>query len=196
MRRDIEFNAEGARLRGWLYLPEGGKGRSPVVVMAHGFSGVKEMYLDAFAEVFAAAGVAALVFDHRGFGASEGTPRQEVDPWVQIRDYRHAITHATTLPELDGARVGVWGSSYSGGHAIVVGAIDRRVRCVVSQAMFVTGSRNIRRLVRADHMAGMQGMFNADRAARFAGGAPAMIPVVSEDPMGHCSLPTADSWAW
>ena len=82
MRRDVEFNAEGVKLRGWLYVPDGRKSPAPTVVMAHGFSAVKEMYLDRFAEVFSAAGLCALVFDHRGFGASEGSPRQEVDPWA------------------------------------------------------------------------------------------------------------------
>jgi fermentation-respiration switch protein FrsA (DUF1100 family) len=69
--------------------------------MAHGFSAVKEMYLDRFAEVFAEAGLGALVFDNRNFGASGGEPRQEIDPWEQVRDYRDAITFAERLPETD-----------------------------------------------------------------------------------------------
>src|SRR5919206_2771898 len=131
-RTDVEFNAEGTTLRGWLYRPDG-DGSVPGVVMAHGFSAVKEMYLDSFAEVFAGAGLAALVFDNRNFGASEGEPRQEIDPWAQVRDYRDAITYARTRPEVDPGRIGVWGSSYSGGHVLVVAAIDRRVRCAVAQ---------------------------------------------------------------
>jgi fermentation-respiration switch protein FrsA (DUF1100 family) len=83
--------------------------------MAHGFSAVKEMYLDKFAEVFAEAGLGALVFDNRNFGASGGEPRQEIDPWEQVRDYRDAITFVETLPETDADRIGIWGSSYSGG---------------------------------------------------------------------------------
>ena len=69
--------------------------------MAHGFSAVKEMYLDKYAETFAAAGLNALVFDNRNFGASDGEPRQEIDPVQQVRDYRHAITYADTLTEVD-----------------------------------------------------------------------------------------------
>ena len=76
MRRDIEFNAEGVTLRGWLYLPDGATEPVPTIVMAHGFSAVKEMYLDSFAEAFAAAGLGALVFDNRNFGASDGEPLQ------------------------------------------------------------------------------------------------------------------------
>jgi len=70
--------------------------------MAHGFSAVKEMYLDAYAE----AGLAALVFDNRNFGASDGEPRQEIDPWAQVRDYRDAITWVRTRSEVDAEDVG------------------------------------------------------------------------------------------
>ncbi len=91
-RRDIAFDAEGVTLRGWFYRAEQQPGPAPVIVMAHGFSAVKEMYLDAFAEVFVTAGLNVLVFDNRNFGASDGEPRQEIDPVAQVRDYRHAIT--------------------------------------------------------------------------------------------------------
>jgi fermentation-respiration switch protein FrsA (DUF1100 family) len=196
-RRDIEFDAEGVTLRGWLYSPDGAAGaRRPTVVMAHGFSAVKEMYLDAFAEAFAAAGLAALVFDNRGFGASDGEPRLEIDPWRQVRDYRHAITYARLRQELDPARIGVWGSSYSGGHGLVVGAIDRRVRAVAVQVPLVSGSRNVGRLVRPDVLAATRTMFEEDREARYLGKAPGMLKVVSDDPLEPCSLPTPDSYAW
>ena len=84
MRTDVEFDAEGVTLRGWFYRPDGSSDAVPTVVMAHGFSAVKEMYLDAYAERFTNAGLAALVFDNRNFGASEGEPRQEIDPWAQV----------------------------------------------------------------------------------------------------------------
>src|SRR5712692_10912242 len=182
MRQDIEFQAEGPRLRGWLDTPDTGTARVPTVVMAHGFSAVKEMYLDRFAEAIAAAGLAALVFDNRNFGASGGEPRQEIDPVQQVRDYRHAITWARTQPEVDRERIGVWGSSYSGGHVLAVGAIDRRVKCVVSQVPLVSGYRNVQRLIRADMFAPLRQQLDADREARFRGEAPMMIPVVTQDP--------------
>ncbi len=195
-RRDIEFGAEGVTLRGWFYPAEGPGGPGPTVVMAHGFSAVKEMYLDSFAEVFAAAGLNALVFDNRCFGASEGEPRQEIDPWAQVRDYRHAITYASTLPEVDPARIGIWGSSYSGGHVLVVAAIDRRVRAVVGQVPLISGHDNLRALVRADFIAGFRQQFDADRLARFRGEPAVMVPVVDKDPLAPSALPTADSWEW
>jgi fermentation-respiration switch protein FrsA (DUF1100 family) len=195
-RREIEFDAEGVTLRGWFFTAEGVSSSAPAVVMAHGFSAVKEMYLDRFAEVFAAAGLHALVFDNRNFGASDGEPRQEIDPWAQVRDYRHAITYASTLPEVDASRIGIWGSSYSGGHVLVVAAIDRRVKAAVSQVPLVSGHDNLRALVRSDFIAGFREMFDADRLARFEGKPPAMVPVVDSDPLAASALPTADSWQW
>jgi cephalosporin-C deacetylase-like acetyl esterase len=182
MRKDIQFKTEdGVTLRGWHYLPDSGRGKVPTIVMAHGFSAVKEMYLDRFAEAFAAAGLGSVVFDNRNFGASDGEPRQ-------VRDYRDAITYAETVKETDVDRIGIWGSSYSGGHVLVVGAIDRRVKCVVAQMPLASGHGNARRLIRADYLAGVQKLFEDDRRARMAGGAPGMIPV--EDPAAPSALPT------
>jgi len=178
MRKDIEINAEGTLLRGWLYTPEN-RGKAPAIVMAHGFSAVKEMYLDRFAEHFRAAGMAVVVFDNRNFGASGGEPRQEIDPWAQVRDYRHAITWARAQGTIDPERIGVWGSSYSGGHVLVVGAIDRRVKCVVSQVPLISGYRNVQRLVRPDFLGPLRAQLDADREARFRGEPPAMMPVVA-----------------
>jgi uncharacterized protein len=196
MREDIEFDAEGVTLRGWLYLPAGATGPVPTVVMAHGLSAVKEMHLDSFAEAFALGGLGALAFDNRNFGASGGEPRQEIDPWAQVRDYRHAITYAQTLAEVDSDRIGVWGSSYSGGHGLVLGAIDKRIKCVAVQVPLVSGFKNIQRLVRQDFIAPNRAAFDEDRAARFRGEPPGMVPVVDPDPMAVSALPTADSWEW
>ena len=197
MRKDIEFKTEdGLTLRSWHYVPDGRQGKAPTIVMAHGFSAVKEMYLDRFADAFAAAGFASLVFDNRNLGASEGEPRQEIDPWRQVRDYRDAITYAETLEETDAERLGIWGTSYSGGHVLVVGAVDRRVKCVVAQVPLVSGHDNVRRLIRADYLAGVQKLFVKDRRGRMAGKPPAMIPVVAEDQSAPSVLPTPDSWRW
>jgi fermentation-respiration switch protein FrsA (DUF1100 family) len=134
-RIDVELPAhDGTTLRGWLYGAHGrdAAGPGPGVVMAHGFSATKEMALDRYAEVFAAAGLTVLVYDHRGLGASDGEPRQVVDPWAQSRDYRAALTWFGERPEIDDARLGIWGSSYSGGEVMVVAAVDRRVRAVAA----------------------------------------------------------------
>ncbi len=193
MRRDIEFKTEdGITLRGWFYPAKGVKGPAPTVIMAHGFSAVKEMYLDDFAAFFAEEGIASLVYDHRNIGASDGTPRRHLDPRQQIDGYRDAITHAQTLAEVDPERIGIWGSSYSGGHVLVVGAIDRRVKCVVSQVPLISGLQSAQRFTRADHWKIVRAGFDADRAARMRGEAGARIPVTA--PEGEPSaLSTADS---
>jgi hypothetical protein len=193
MRKDIAFRAEdGTLLRGWHYRPAG-DGPFPAIVMAHGFSATKEMYLDDFAAAFAAAGFVVLVYDNRNLGASDGAPRGHIDPRQQVDDYRDAITYVVTLDEVDAGRIGIWGSSYSGGHVLEVAAIDRRVRCVVSQVPLVSGLENARRLIRADHWAALRAAFNADRAARLRGEPPQMLPVVGEHEGDPCALPTADS---
>jgi len=138
VRRDVEFEGHGGTLlRGWLYSPSRTTApASPGVVMAHGFSALKEMALDRYAEVFCQAGLAVLVYDHRGFGASDGEPRQKINPWAQARDYRYAITWLGCQPEVDSDRIGIWGSSYSGGEVIVVGSCDERVKAVVANVPF------------------------------------------------------------
>lgn len=125
MRNEIEFDADGTTLRGWLYLPQNEQGPFPAIVMAHGWGAVKELYLDIYAAELANAGFAVLLYDHRNFGASDGSPRQEIDPWPQIHDYRHAITLVGMREEIDRERIGIWGTSYSGGHVLVVAAVDR-----------------------------------------------------------------------
>lgn len=200
-REDVEFRAQGATLRGWFYPGDdtAGGGLNACVVLQHGFAAVKEMWLDRYAEVFAAAGLSCLVYDHPGFGASDpvpGTPRQEIDPWQQIRFVQHAITYASGRPDVDAERIGLWGSSYAAAHAYVTAAIDRRVKAVVGQVPAISGSQHFRELVRIDHWAGMDAMFAAERQALAHGGQPTMIPVVAEDPFAVSALPTPDSYAW
>lgn len=196
MRQDVEFKTEdGTRLRGWHFVPPGTTGKVATIVMAHGFSGTKELLLDRFAEAFTGAGFACLVYDHRNTGSSDGTPRQHIDPWQQVRDFRDAISFAETLPGTDAQRIGIWGSSYAGAHVIVVAAQDRRVRCAVSQVPLVSGHANFRRLVRADQIATMQQAFAEDRRRRMQGEPSQLLPVVA--PEGQPSaLPTPASYAW
>jgi len=132
MRSDVEFEGYGGTtLRGWWYAPSSPK---PVaaIAMAHGFSAVKEMALEAYAERFCAAGFGVLVYDHRNFGGSDGEPRQEIDPWGQVWDYRRALDWLEGRADVDSERLGLWGSSFSGGEAIIVAACDDRVRAVVA----------------------------------------------------------------
>jgi len=112
--------------------------------MAHGFSGVREQRLDAYAERFADAGMAVVVFDYRHFGSSSGEPRQLLDIRSQLADWRSAVAFARGLEGVDPDRVAVWGSSFSGGHVVAVAAGDERVAAVVSQAPFTDGLTALR----------------------------------------------------
>jgi len=194
MRTDVELATEdGTILRGWWFRHDAA-GTRPAIVMAHGFSATKEMYLDDFAEYFHDAGFEVLVYDNRGLGASDGPEPPEIDPWKQINDYRDAITWFSSQDGVDPARLGVWGSSYSGGHVLVVAALDRRVRCVVSQVPLVSGLENARRLIRSDHWEGLRATFDQDRQARLDGKAPMTMPVAwVESPDEPAVLPTQDT---
>src|SRR6516165_8643281 len=109
MRRDIEFPSQGDICRGWLITPEGGAPPYPAVVMGGGWCYVKEIVMPHYAKAIVAAGAAVLMFDYRHSGASEGEPRQLIDPAKQIEDFKSAVTFVSGLPEIDADNVGVWG---------------------------------------------------------------------------------------
>jgi uncharacterized protein len=195
----VEFDAEGVTLRGQFYPAAGAANPAPCVVMSHGWAGTTRHFIDDFAEVFAAAGLAVVLYDHRGWGQSgtaEGEPRHEIDPWRQIRDFQHAITYAQRRSDVDETRIGVWGTSFSAGHCFVLGAIDRRIRAVVGQAPFISGLREFQGFNRVDQEADAHRAFAADRQARAGGKAPTMIPVVTDDPSGVAGLPSTDAYEY
>lgn len=132
MRRDVTFSSEGADLRGWFYVPDS-KPPWPLVIMSHGFSATRHMTADEYAEVLHAAGLAVLLYDHRGFGDSDGEPRLQLNPWIQARGYRDAISYGRSLEGVDASRVAIWGDSFSGGVAVAVAGIDGRVAALVVQ---------------------------------------------------------------
>jgi dienelactone hydrolase len=144
-RRDETFDSGGRRCAAWVY-PSPGEGPRPCVVLAHGWTGVREQRLDAYAERFAADGMTAVVFDYRHFGASEGEPRQLLNIRRQLADWRAAVAFARSLPEVDSGRVALWGSSFSGGHVMEIAANDPQVAAVIAQVPFADGLRNLPRL--------------------------------------------------
>jgi hypothetical protein len=189
LREDVAFAAGGVTLRGTVFHPSTGAppastGPAATVVMAHGFGAVRAQYLDRFAARFTAAGLRVLAYDHRNFGDSDGRPRQDIDPWVQIRDFQHAISYARSRPDVDGRRLGVWGTSFSGGHVLVLGAIDPRIRAVVAQVPTISGSEAARRRVLPHLAPTVVAAQTADREAIYAGAPPQRRPL-TEDGSGH-----------
>jgi len=186
-RQDIVFNANGAMLGGWLYRPDGSAARHPAIVVSHGFSAVIAMGLDDFGQAFARAGFACLVYDHRNYGRSGGWPRNETDPWQQVEDMRAAISFLRSLPFVDRERIGLWGTSYSGGHALTVTALDRRVRCTVSMVPLVSGQRTFEAWVPEDRRARFLDRLASERDRRAEGVPPEVTPA---------ALPGSDTEAW
>jgi pimeloyl-ACP methyl ester carboxylesterase len=139
-RQDLAFASGGETCAAWLYRPPADAAAPvPCVVMAHGFSATRADGLPAYAERFAAAGLAVLLFDYRHFGDSTGEPRQLLDIGRQQEDYRAAIAFARTLEGVDAARIALFGSSFSGGHVVAVAAGDPSLAAVVAQAPFADG---------------------------------------------------------
>jgi pimeloyl-ACP methyl ester carboxylesterase len=186
---DSDFTSEGTRCAGTLYLPEAE--RPPVVVMAHGFGAESTFRLPAFAERFVSKGMAVYLFDYRNFGASDGEPRNLVNPFRHVADWGAAIEHARGLGEVDAGRLGLWGTSFSGGHALVAAAKFAPVSAVVSQVPFVDGVAvalgfKIRFVLEAT----VHALLDLARAAAFR--PPHCVPIV-EDPGKFGMMNTADS---
>ena len=139
---DATFPCQQARCDAELWLPAQAPGaRKPaVILMAHGFGATKEWGLPAFAERFVKAGFAVVRFDYRGFGKSGGQPRRVVDGQAHVKDWLSAIDAIRQRPDVDGQRLGIWGTSYSGGQVLVAGA-ERPgvVKAVSAQVPFVSG---------------------------------------------------------
>lgn len=174
-RSEVSFESGGDTCAAWLW--GAGSEPAPCVVMAHGFSGVREQRLDAYAERFVEAGLVVLAFDYRHFGASSGEPRQLLDIRRQLDDWRAALAFARGLEGIDPARVALWGTSFSAGHVVAVAAGDAEVAAVVSQAPFTDGLSAIR-AGGAPAAGRMTAAAMRDGLGALAGRAPFYIPAV------------------
>jgi uncharacterized protein len=137
-RHDVSFASGEDTCAGWLYLPTG-VASPPVVILGHGLGGTREMRLDAFAERFAQAGIAALAFTYRHFGDSGGQPRQLLSIKRQLADWDAAIAWVKARRDVDGTRIAVWGSSFGGGHSITVASRHPELCAAVAQCPFTDG---------------------------------------------------------
>lgn len=190
----VEFQHEGDIVRGSFYRPSGASGALPTVVFANGWGMTTGGDLEDYAAATVNRGFAALTFDFRGLGRSGGLPRQELDPQRQIEDFRAAISYVRSRPDVDRQRIGIWGTSYAGGHVLVVAALDKRVKCVVSQVPTISGFRAARRRLNHEKAKELQARFEADREARFAGAPPTLMQTVSDDPQHVAVYPGRDSF--
>ena len=197
-RRDVAFEVDGTICAAWHVRAPGRPDGSPrpCVVMAHGFTMVRDARLLPYAERFAAeAGVDCLVFDYRCFGASDGRPRQWLDVNRQLEDWRAAIAFARSgaLPDVDAERIALWGTSFSGGHVAAIAGRDPGLAAVISQVPFSgLGGRPPGAPRRLGHQARMVRAALADLLSDRLRGRPRTIPVVGEpDEFAAFNLPGA-----
>lgn len=185
-KTSVEFDADGTTLRGWWARPDGGA-KFPAIILTHGLSGTIALDLEEYAQKFVAAGFACLAYDHRNWGTSDGLPRSETDPWRQVADIREAISFVRTQSWVDAERVGLWGTSYAGGHVLTVSALDKRVKCAVSQVPLVSGTRTFNAWVPKEKQQKFLARIAADRDSRFLGQEPARVPA---------ALPGSETAEW
>lgn len=149
--------SQGTRMAGNLWRAKGAdpKEKKAAILLAHGWGGLREHLDVTYGPKFAAAGFVVLAFDYRGWGESDGrlvasqalpapdeagnvtvkarVIREVVDPWDQIEDLRAALAVLASESDVDPQRIGIWGTSYGGGHAVTMAATEPRIRAAVAQ---------------------------------------------------------------
>ena len=171
MKRALEFYSEGFKLCGDLYTPEGlapGEQRA-AVLLCHGYTGVKDLYLPDNARSLNQAGYVAMTFDYKGWGDSEGT-RSRLAPYSRVMDVQAAMTFLSLQPEVDSQRIGLYGTSYGGATVSWVGAVDQRAKCIVSVVGIGHGARWMSRVRRVDEWYDLLERSQADRETRVTTG--------------------------
>lgn len=173
------FTSESVECTARVYRPAApADTAAPVVVLAHGFGGVRALRLDAYAERFAAAGYVAMAFDYRGFGDSAGEPRQLLDVGMQLADWRAALAFARTLPGVDPQRVVAWGTSFAGGHVITLAGAGEPLVAIIAQVPHVSGPAAVRATGLLPSLrVGMVGL--RDQLSAWAGRAPVYVDSVA-----------------
>lgn len=192
MDKTVRFGSGGETIAGVLTRPEGVDGDVPLVIMAGGWCYTKEIVMPHYAKFFHEIGCATLRFDYRNFGESTGSPRQHIDPWSQIEDYRNALSFAETLPGVDHARTGIWGISYSGGHVLIVSALETRPAFTISTIPVIDGRQTLRRNHGEVRFSKLLQVMAQDRRRRFAGEASELIkmsPTESDAEMSTWPFP-------
>jgi len=167
MSKPVSFYSEGIKLAGDLFLPADVKpgDRRAGIVLCHGYTGVRSIYLPDNARVLAEAGYVVMSFDYKGWGDSEG-PKSRLAPYSRVADVQAALTFLSAQPEVDAARLGIYGTSYGGATVVFVAAVDLRVRCVVSVVGVGNGARWMRSVRRPDEYHDLLTRAAADRDKR------------------------------
>ncbi|MBM85829.1 MAG: alpha/beta hydrolase [Rhodospirillaceae bacterium] len=172
MREPVTFYSEGMKLDGDLYLPDDlGEGESRAgVVLCHGYTGVKDLYLPDNAAALNQAGYAVLTFDYKGWGKSDGS-RSRLAPYSRVADVQAAITFLSVQSQVDEGQIGLYGTSYGCATVAYTAAIDQRVKCTVGVAGMGHGARWMRSVRRPDEWFDLLKRSKQDRERRVMTGA-------------------------
>ncbi len=177
MKRAVEFYSEGFKLCGDVYTPDSlapGERRAGVL-LCHGYTGVKDLYLPDNARVLNEAGYVVMTFDYKGWGESEGKSPHRLAPYSRVADVQAAMTFLGVQPEVDEERIGIYGTSYGGATVSWVGAIDPRAKCVVSVVGIGHGARWMSRVRRMDEWFDLLERSAEDRTQRALTGKSEMV---------------------
>ncbi len=193
-RRDASFLSEGVTCRAFIYEPSVVVPRpAACIVMAHGLGGTRSASLEPYAQLFAAAGFYVVVFDYRNLGASDGEPRQLISPKRQLKDWQSAIDFARGLPGVDAQRIGLWGTSLSGGHVVMAAGRDSGVAAIAAQCPMLDGKGSARLALKRASLHGLfrgvaAGLTDLIRSA--IGKSPHYVPLVA--PQGKLAVMSSD----
>ena len=174
--KKVEFFSEGVKIAGILRSPDSASGPRPAIVQGPGWLGLKDakLYLP-YHEALTAAGFHLLIFDYRGFGDSEGD-RGQLLPDLQLQDLINAVTYLETLPEVDAQNIGAFGSGGTGGgNSILLGAVDKRIKCVVSQVPVSDGSDWLHRMRQEHEWVAFLKLLSDDRKLRVVTGSGTLV---------------------
>ncbi|KAF2259784.1 alpha/beta-hydrolase [Lojkania enalia] len=175
-RKDISFKTvDGLTLKGWLYPVTQVSGRAPAIIITPGFNCVKEMFVPEVGAYFQKAGIAALIYDPRTLGDSEGLPRNDIDPMKQLSDYSDALSFLLQQPDIDPERIAFWGMSFSATIALCAAAMDKRARVCIAICPLLDFTYTPEKLPKV-LMSSMR-----DRLSQVAGNAPSFLPVLTAD---------------
>ncbi|HWQ20126.1 MAG TPA: alpha/beta hydrolase, partial [Methanotrichaceae archaeon] len=193
----VAFKSGGETLRGWLYLPSKiptGK-RLPAIVTANAMTAVKEINLPEYAERFAKAGFATIIFDYRYWGESSGEPRYHLSPMEQREDITNALTFLASQPEVDPNRIGGWGISLGGEHMLFLATWEPRLKAVVAVSTGISPQRESELLTEEEAKDRYRELLSASEAER-AGRASAKITTMQAwcpEPTKGCAIPVKEA---
>lgn len=163
----VSFYSEGTRLAGDLFLPDDlkpGEKRAGIL-LCHGYTGVRNLYLPDTARALNKAGYVVLTFDYKGWGDSDG-PKSRLSPYGRVIDSQAALTFLGAQDMVDDDRLGIYGTSYGGATVVWTAAVDPRVKVVVSVVGIGHGHRWMRSVRRPDEFADLLERSKTDRIRR------------------------------